>query len=42
MTAPLRAPAPALLERFAAIVGARYAVSDTAAQQLFLIEPRGR
>ena len=42
MTAPLRAPAPALLERFAAIVGARYAVTDAAAQQPYLVEPRGR
>jgi FAD/FMN-containing dehydrogenase len=42
MTALLRAPAPALLERFAAIVGARYAVTDTAAQAPYLIEPRGR
>ncbi len=42
MTAPLRAPAPALLERFAAIVGARYTVTDVAAQAPYLIEPRGR
>jgi FAD/FMN-containing dehydrogenase len=42
MTAPLRAPAPALLERFVAIVGARYAITDTAAQAPYLVEPRGR
>jgi FAD/FMN-containing dehydrogenase len=42
MTAPLRAPAPALLERFAAIVGARYALTDAAAQVPYLLEPRGR
>jgi FAD/FMN-containing dehydrogenase len=42
MTAPIRAPSPALLERFAAIVGARHAVTDAAGQAPYLVEPRGR
>jgi len=41
MTAPLRAPSHAVLERFAAIVGARHAIIDPAEQQPYLIEPRG-
>src|SRR5271169_3384197 len=36
-----RAPAPDLLPRFAAIVGDKYAVTDPAALEPFLIEGRG-
>jgi FAD/FMN-containing dehydrogenase len=36
-----RAPAPELLPKFAAIVGARYAITDPAALEPFLIESRG-
>src|SRR5512139_1000001 len=36
-----RAPAPDLLPRFAAIVGDRYAITDPAALESFLIEERG-
>ena len=42
MNEPLRrAPAPDLLPRFAAIVGEKYAVTDPAALEPFLIEGRG-
>ena len=36
-----RAPSPELLPRFAAIVGNRYAITDPAALEPFLIEGRG-
>jgi FAD/FMN-containing dehydrogenase len=36
-----RAPAPELLQRFAAIVGEKYAVTDAAALEPFLVEGRG-
>jgi FAD/FMN-containing dehydrogenase len=42
MNPPLRrAPSPELLPRFAAIVGNRYAITDPAALEPFLIEGRG-
>ena len=41
MTAPVRPPSSALLDRFAAIVGARHALTDPADQQPYLAEPRG-
>ncbi len=41
MTAPLRAPSHSVLERFAAIVGARHAITDPADQEAYLVEPRG-
>ncbi len=42
MNPPLRrAPAPDLLPRFAAIVGDKYAITDPAALEPFLIEGRG-
>jgi len=42
MNPPLRrAPAPELLPRFAAIVGAKYAITDPVALEPFLIEGRG-
>jgi FAD/FMN-containing dehydrogenase len=36
------APSPLLIEKFAAIVGARYALRDADAVAPFLVEPRGR
>ncbi|MFZ0111147.1 MAG: hydroxyacid dehydrogenase, partial [Pseudolabrys sp.] len=36
-----RAPSPDLLPRFAAIVGDRYAITDPAALEPFLVEGRG-
>ena len=36
-----RAPSPDLLPRFAAIVGDRYAITDPAALEPYLIEGRG-
>jgi FAD/FMN-containing dehydrogenase len=42
MNPPLRsAPSPEMLPRFAAIVGAKYAITDAAALEPFLIEGRG-
>jgi len=41
MTAPARPLSPALLERFAAIVGSRHALTGAHDQEPYLIEPRG-
>jgi FAD/FMN-containing dehydrogenase len=38
---PVSAPAPELIARFAAIVGDKYAITDPAAQEPYLVEGRG-
>ena len=42
MSKPTAAPSPALLKRFIAIVGEKYAITDTAAQEPYLVEMRHR